>query len=75
MNHLGQNLEGKIVELKESLFKKELRDIKYRLVRVTGGSGASCNVGVSGTKIFFKHICDGEEGMCNEADIVRVVGE
>ena len=47
-----ENLEGKLIVIKDKFFKPEFKDAKYQLVLATGGFG--CNPASLGNAIFVK---------------------
>lgn len=49
-----ENIEDKIIILKETFFQEEFRDAKYQLVKATGGFG--CNPSNIGNAIFVKEL-------------------
>lgn len=49
-----ENIEGKIVVLKESFFDEDFRHAKYQLVRATGGFG--CDPSKMGNAIFVSEL-------------------
>lgn len=75
MNQFHTDLEDKIVELKEELFKEEYKDIKYRLVKVTGGSGACGQFNVDGTKISIEFLHNSEQDIINVRDVARIISK
>lgn len=72
-NSIGEDITGKVVEIKTGILRPEYDTPQGRLVRAESGFG--CVPYTSGTAVFCTYLADGEKSRLRGYDFARVVPE